>query len=282
MKKALIGFCLAIFVSASLQTTYAADLQLNIDGTAIVSDTKPEIKNKRTMVPLRIISENLGASVEWRNSEVILSKSDMIVRLTLDSVTAEKNGEKIRLDSKPYLRNDRIFVPIRFIAETFDCNVDYSNHVVTVDTKPLIIDGVQVKTLQYEYHMTMGGVVSQVYGNAYIESMYRIFAEGKGQKVEAPASYSWMHHIDIPGSYYKNTQFDFLDTQGNSIVQFDVYSLIRAFPPELLAGYREILIHDVTKDEWYSFSDTERQSIQQFIDNAVKNGFVTVISNTVV
>lgn len=282
MKKALLGFCLAIFFIASLPTTYAADVQIKVDGMAITSDTKPEIKNKRTMVPLRVISENLGASVEWYNSEVILAKSDMKVILQLNSDTAEKNGEKIHLDSKPYMKNNRIFVPLRFIAETFECNVEYINHVVTVDTEPLVIDDAQVKALQYEYRMTMGGVISQIYGNAYNETIYSTFIENKGQKVEAPASYSWMHNIDIPGSYYKNAQFNFLDTQGNSIVQFDVYSLIHAFPSELLTGYHEILIHDVTKDEWYLFSDTARQSIQQFIDNAAKNGFVRVTSNTVV
>ncbi|WP_338130656.1 stalk domain-containing protein [Cohnella ginsengisoli] len=31
-----------------------------IDGVAIVSDVKSEVKNNRTMVPLRMISENLG------------------------------------------------------------------------------------------------------------------------------------------------------------------------------------------------------------------------------
>lgn len=53
---------------------------------------KPENKNKRTMVPLRVISENLGASVEWSDSKVILAKNSIKVILTLNSSTAEKNG----------------------------------------------------------------------------------------------------------------------------------------------------------------------------------------------
>ncbi|ASR48982.1 copper amine oxidase [Paenibacillus kribbensis] len=282
MKKAFFGVFLAIFLFISSSTTYAAESQIKVDGVAIASDVKPEIKNKRTMIPLRVISENLGARVEWSNSKVILTKSDMKVILTLNSSTAEKNGKKMLLDVKPYMKNNRIFVPLRFIAETFGCNVNFSKFAVNVDTEPLFIDGVQVKALQHEYHMTLGGVVQQINGNAYNKTIYNIFVKNKGEKVEAPADYSWSFTIDTLGSYYKNAQYDFLDPKGNSLVRFDVYSLIRSFPSEPLTGYPEILIHDVSKDEWYLFSDTANQSIEQLIYTAKKNGFLKVISNTVV
>lgn len=282
MKKIFFGGFLAIFLSITSSTAYAAEMQIKVDGVAIASDVKPEIKNNRTMVPLRVVSENLGAAVDWSNSEVTLTKSDMKVILKLNSSTAEKNGEKVQLDVKPYLKNNRIIVPIRFIAEAFECNVNHSNFTVSIDTMPLVIDGVQVKALQQEYRMTMGGVVQQINGNAYNESIYNILVENKSEKVEAPASYSWMVNIDTPGSYYKNAQYDFLDQKGNSLARFDVYSLIRALPSELLSGYPEILIHDVSKDEWYLFSDTATQSIYQLMDTASKNGFLTIISNTVV
>ena len=282
MKKAFFVVFLSIVLFSSSSTTYAAAIQIKVDGVAIASDVLPENKNKRTMVPLRVISENLGASVEWSDSKVILAKSGMKVILKLNSSTAEKNGKKLLLDVKPYMKNNRIFVPLRFIAETFGSNINYSNFAVTVDTKPLFIDDVQVKSLQEEYHMTMGGVVQQVYGNAYNEKIFNIFVENKGEKVETPENYSWNLTIDTLGSYYKNAQYDFLDQKGNSLVRFDIYSLIRTFPSELLSGYPEILIHDVSKDEWYLFSDTARQSINRLIDTATKNGFQAIISNTVV
>lgn len=282
MKKAFIGVFIAIFLCISSSTAYAAENQIKIGGMTIASDVKPEIKNKRMMVPVRVISENLGASVEWSNPEVIITKGDMKIVLSLNSSTAEINAEKVELDVKPYKKNNRVFVPLRFIAETFGCNVSYNNYVVTVDTPPLFIDGTQVETLQQEYHMTMGGVVQHITGNAYNETIYNIFVEHKGEKVEAPENYSWGYTMDILGSYYKNAQYDFLDSKGNSLVRFDVYSLIRAFPTELLTGYPDFLIHDVTKDEWYLFSDPARQSIIELIDTAEKNGFLKIISNTVV
>jgi hypothetical protein len=181
------------------------------------------MKNNRTMVPLRVISENLGAAVSWSRTEVTLTKGDMKVILKLNSATAEKNGAKFTLDAKPYMNNNRIIVPLRFIAETFGCKVNYSNSTVTVDTKPLFIDGVKVKALQHEYHMTMGGVVQQIRGNAYNEAIYNIFVKNKGSKVEAPENYSWMYFMDYPGTYYKEGQYDFLDAEGKSLKRFDNY-----------------------------------------------------------
>ncbi|MGN8231319.1 copper amine oxidase N-terminal domain-containing protein [Paenibacillus polymyxa] len=282
MNKAFFAAFLAIFLFISSSTTYAAQNQIKVDGVTITSDVKPEMKNKRTMVPLRVISESLGASVEWSDSEVILAKSEMKVKLTVNRSTAEKNGRKMLLDVKPYTKNNRIYVPLRFIAEAFGCNVNYSNFAVTVDTKPLFINGVQVKALQQEYRMTLGGVVQQIHGNAYNETIYNIFAKNKGEKVEAPENYSWSLTLDTPGSYYKNAQYDFLDQKGKSLARFDIYSLIRTYPPELLTGYPETLIHDVSNDEWYLFNDTAGKSIYQLIDTAGKNGFLKIISNTVV
>ncbi len=148
MKKAFFGAFLAIFLCISSSTAYAAQNQIKVDGVTITSDVKPEMKNKRVMVPLRVMSESLGASVEWSDSEVILAKSETKVKLAINRSTAEKNGKKMLLDVKSYTKNNRIYVPLRFIAEAFGCNVNYSNFTVTVDTKPLLINGVQVKALQ--------------------------------------------------------------------------------------------------------------------------------------
>ncbi len=281
MNKAFFGAFLAIFLCISSSTAYAAQNQIKVDGVTITSDVKPEMKNKRVMVPLRVISESLGANVEWSDSEVILVKSEMKVKLAINKSTAEKNGKKIPIDVKPYTKNNRTYVPLRFIAEAFGCNVNYSNFTVTVDTKPLLINGVQVKALQQEYHMIMGGVVQQIHGNAYHETIYNIFTKNKGEKAEAPENYSWSFTIDTPGSYYKNAQYDFLDQKGKSLARFDVYSLIQSFPSEVLVGYPKFLIHVVSKDEWYLFSDSAAKSINQLINNATNNGFLKVISDTV-
>lgn len=274
MIKVFTGILTALILFITASPAYAADMQIKVEGVTIASDVKPEIKNNRTMVPLRVISENLGAKVNWSGSEITIAKSDMQVILKLKSNAAVKNGKTVLLDVKPYIKNNRTMVPLRFIAEMVGCNVSYSNFAVTVETKPLVIDGVKVKALQQEYHMTMGGVVNQITGNTYNEAIYNIFVENKGKKVEAPSNYSWSSNLP-PGYYYKSGQYDFLDQEGNSIKRFDIYSLVRSFD-----GDPECLIYEANENEWYMFNYTALLNILQLISTASTNGFLMEISNT--
>lgn len=283
MKKVLSGFVMALILIITSSTTYAADtdFKIKVDGFVIASVVKPEIKNNRVMVPLRVISENLGAKVNWSNSEITLTKSKIKVTLKLNSSTAVINGKTVLLDVKPFLKNNHTIVPLRFISEAFGCTVNYKNSIVTVDTEPLVIDGIKVKALQQEYHMTMGGVEQQIKVNAYYEAIYSIFVENKGSKVEAPVDYSWQIQLVQAGAYYKNAQYDFLDQKGKSIKRFDIYSLMESYPPGPLTNSPKVLLYDDTEKQWYLFSYTASQSINQLMDTASMNGFLTIISNTV-
>ncbi|MBG9453918.1 hypothetical protein ABE61_07420 [Lysinibacillus sphaericus] len=282
MKKVFSGIFLTMILMLTSLPAYAAHSTIKIDGVVVTTDATPETKNNRTMVPLRVISENLGATVNWKDSKVTLTNNKMQITLQPNSNTVIKNGKTELLDVKPYLKNNRLFVPIRFIAETFGCQVNYQNSTVTVNTEPLVINNVKVKAIQYEYHMTMGGIVQQIQGNTYNKALYKVFNENKGKVVDAPANYSWQINLDVPGSYYKNGQYNFMSHENKSIQQFDLYSLNGPFPEEELKGYPKVLIHDVTADKWYLFTDKARESINQLINTATNNGFVKVLSNTVV
>jgi len=280
MKRMFSGIFLVFLLVITSVPTYAAatNIQIKVDGVVIPSEVEPEIRNSRTMVPLRVISENLGANVDWSDTKVTLTKKNMKVILNLHSNTVMKNSETSLLDVKPYINNNRTMVPLRFLSETFGCKVNYRNSTVTVDCKGLVINGVKVKSLQQEYHMTMGGVVQQSNGNAYNETFYNTFVDNLGSKVEAPANYSWMYTMDTLGSYYKEGQYDFLDLEGNSLKRFDMYTLIKTFPDETLKGYPELLIYDATENQWYLFRETARQSIHKLLEH----GFFKIISNTIV
>ncbi|MEK4425633.1 copper amine oxidase N-terminal domain-containing protein [Solibacillus sp. FSL K6-1523] len=276
MKKMFLGMFLTLVLILNASPGYAATTQIKVDGVTISTDVNPEVKNNRTMVPLRVISENLGATVHWSDSQVTLTKNDMKIILKLNSNKVVKNGKTELLDVKPYMKNNRTFVPMRFIAETFGSNVDYKNGIVTIDTKPFAIDGVIVSALQYEYHMTLGGVVQKINGNGYNEAIYNIFVENNSREVKAPIYLPWdFYPLQLEEwDYEKNAQYDFLDQNGESIKRFDTYYSIQT-------GHSEMLVQEVTENRWYVNSDSARLSILQLIDKAAENGFVTVISNTV-
>lgn len=286
VKKAIAGMMVVVglavsSISSSPAHAAADKLQIKIDGVVISSDAGAEVKNNHTMVPLRVISENLGAKVAGTNTEIILTKDKTQIKLKPDSGSVTINGVSSRLDVKPYLKNGRIMVPLRFLSEAFGCQVAFKNPTITVNSAALVINNVKVKAVQQEYHMIMGGVVQQITGNAYNNAIYDIFNKNMVNKAGTPPYYSWTYSMDNPGSYYKEAQFDFLDEQGNSVKEVDIYTLINAASEHTAETYPEILIHDVAADQWYLFSEAARKSIFQLIDTAAKNGFLQIISNTI-
>ncbi len=102
-----------------------------IDGESYTMDTKPVNNQGRIMVPIRVISEALGAKVYWRMNDnksitVIIDKGANRITLTTGSDIAYVNGLKTYLDVAPYIdKNNRTLVPIRFIAEALNCYVDW-------------------------------------------------------------------------------------------------------------------------------------------------------------
>lgn len=100
---------------------------------------KPEIVKERTLVPLRAVSETLGAEVEWNdeNKTVTVTYNDITIIVTIDSTTALVNGEEVEIDSPAIIKKDRVLVPIRIIAETLGLTVEWDDdsHSVIVDEK---------------------------------------------------------------------------------------------------------------------------------------------------
>lgn len=95
----------------------------------LMSDSAPYIEKGRTMVPARIISENLNAKVSWNEETktVTAERYGDIVEIKIDSDTALVNGNKTLLDAPARINNGRTMVPIRFIAEAFGAEVSWDN-----------------------------------------------------------------------------------------------------------------------------------------------------------
>lgn len=95
------------------------------DNTNMTMDVAPFLKNNRTMVPIRFISNSLGCHVEWNNGLVIITKGDTEIKVWQDNKIAYVNDKEVVLDVEPVNLNSRIFVPIRFIAESLGCEVEW-------------------------------------------------------------------------------------------------------------------------------------------------------------
>jgi N-acetylmuramoyl-L-alanine amidase len=111
-----------------------SSVKILLDLEEIVSDVPPLIQNDRTLVPIRVVSENLGARVVWNPMERIVSidKGDLSLSLKIDSSTIMKNGEAFQMDVAPTIYNDRTLVPLRFVSEYIGLKVAWDNGTRTV------------------------------------------------------------------------------------------------------------------------------------------------------
>ncbi len=107
-----------------------------INGTKMLAfDQQPVIENGRTLVPLRVIFEELGAGVVWDDATqtVTATKDGTEISLTIGSNTMYVNGEAKTLDVAAKVINGRTMVPARAVAESLDCYVDWIAQLNTVN-----------------------------------------------------------------------------------------------------------------------------------------------------
>lgn len=118
----LVISTLPVLAENSLIQVFIKGKSLNL--TPIVEDNPldftPILENNRTLIPINLISSELGLDVEYLEDGkiVIIKKDDVTIELEIGSVDAKVNGKQVELDVKPLIKDNNIFVPLRFIAET--------------------------------------------------------------------------------------------------------------------------------------------------------------------
>ncbi|MDD4028651.1 MAG: stalk domain-containing protein [Caldisericia bacterium] len=107
---------------------------VKINDQPVLMDAAPFILNGRTVVPIRIIAEAFGATIEWEGSTqtiTILLKEKTIV-MKIGSTIAQINDNPMILDAPPTIQNGRTFVPLRFIAEAFGATIEWEGSTQTI------------------------------------------------------------------------------------------------------------------------------------------------------
>jgi hypothetical protein len=102
---------------------------LYVNDVPFMMDVSPELVNDRTMVPLRFLYECLDAAVNWdRDTQriSITGGSSMI------SLIVEIGKLQDGMDTAPYIKQDRAFLPVRFITETLGGYVEWRDEGQTV------------------------------------------------------------------------------------------------------------------------------------------------------
>ena len=99
------------------------------------NDQYPVIENGTTLVPIRAVSEMLDADVRWDGEKGIahINKSGKKIELYTGTTDAYIDGEPYELEVSANVVNGRTLVPLRFVAEALDMNVNWVGEMRMVE-----------------------------------------------------------------------------------------------------------------------------------------------------
>lgn len=148
-------------------------------GMTLSLDSKGEYNGRKIKISPRVINysfEDMTASVDpntfniniedyGRNPKIIAKlgnktstlslydENTKLIKMKINDVNYSINGEGKKMDAKPFIKNDRTLVPLRFIVEAIggEVNWDNDNRLVTVNSKgKTIVLPIDSKTIKID------------------------------------------------------------------------------------------------------------------------------------
>lgn len=123
----LLALMLPVFASAASSSSVGIPLFFN--GKELKPEVAPRIIKDVTMVPIRIIAEELGSKVEWNQAarKVSITKNSTAIEMVIDQDSATVNGTIYPLDAAPLLIDGNTLLPVRFVAENMGIGVNWND-----------------------------------------------------------------------------------------------------------------------------------------------------------
>jgi hypothetical protein len=142
MKKILLVLAAMLFICAVFTVPPAfaeAEQELSVivnkKRVDFSGDVKPFINlDNRTMVPVRFVSNELGASVDWDPDlkKVTISQAGKMIVLIIGDSFARVNGQRVEFDTAAVIMDGRTMVPLRFVSQSFGADVGWEALTRTV------------------------------------------------------------------------------------------------------------------------------------------------------
>lgn len=135
-KIASVFLALILVFGLAAGASFAADpIKIVIDDKEVKSDVAPVVENGRTLVPLRVVSETLGADVVWTQAtkEATIKTASYTVVFQQDSSAYTVNGARKTLDVPCKNVGGRTLIPLRAFAESIGADVSYANNTASIN-----------------------------------------------------------------------------------------------------------------------------------------------------
>ena len=189
-------------------------------------------ENGRTMVPIRFVAEKMEANVEWDSDTqtAVIQKGNQEIKLTIGESAAKVNEESVALATITILKEERTFVPLRFVSEVLGADVNWDAgsataliQTGTMDASKLDTWGRLIRTTDLpanaaDYPYILADVPNEMYEMKYPHShpdvnrrstsakLYANYHEFKKENVRL-----WMERLKSFGVLWLNVDYREID-----------------------------------------------------------------------
>ncbi|WP_052475940.1 trypsin-like peptidase domain-containing protein [Cohnella kolymensis] len=138
MKNIVLLSLVLLFCIVPAATAAPKEISVYLDGMKLQFSSKPFQTEGTTLVPFRAIFEALDADISYnsKTKTVKATKEDVTIQLILGQTVAFRNGDAIKLFTKPRSVSGVTFVPLRFISESFGCTIGTSGNQIFIKSPP--------------------------------------------------------------------------------------------------------------------------------------------------
>ncbi|MBX3110938.1 MAG: hypothetical protein KF857_02930 [Fimbriimonadaceae bacterium] len=97
------------------------------EGKKVKFDVQPQAKDGVPLTPFRHLMEHQGAVVDWHKKDQTVTSTmpGQTIWFQIGNDTAKVNGQDFRLEMAPFITHGRSIVPLSFISEALNVDVDY-------------------------------------------------------------------------------------------------------------------------------------------------------------
>lgn len=135
----LTTLLLLVSVCSDISTSYAdatnQPFQIKVDGAWIHGEGTSFQKNGTIMVPIRVISEAIGATVSWlpQQHKIMVNKGERNAQFLVGSKQVKVQDKDELLKEAPEIREGKVFVPLRSAMESMGASIRWDASTRTAE-----------------------------------------------------------------------------------------------------------------------------------------------------
>jgi len=125
---------LSVYAEDTTLDTSQVETSVTINGDYLYSDTHHMLNGDTVFVVGKYLIEAFGGRIQWNPDEQIMRVllDGDIIDFTIGSKTVYINETAYELNKAPYIKDGRTMIPLKFVSDIFECDVEWIQETYTV------------------------------------------------------------------------------------------------------------------------------------------------------